>query len=59
MDNMLRKVAEFYEDDVEDMVSRLSSLIEPFLILFLGTIVGSMIISIMYPLFDMMGKIGQ
>ncbi|MDR3588884.1 MAG: type II secretion system F family protein [Negativicutes bacterium] len=59
LDQMLRKVAEFYESDVDDMVARLSSLLEPILILGLGLVIGGMIISIMYPLFDMMGKIGH
>jgi type IV pilus assembly protein PilC len=57
MEDMLRKVAEFYENDVEDMVSRLSSLLEPFLIVVLGVVLGSVIISLMLPMFDMATKI--
>lgn len=53
LENMLHKVAEFYEDDVDDMVARLSSLLEPFLIILLGLVLGSIIISIMYPLLTM------
>lgn len=52
MDKMLEKVADFYESDVEDMVSRLSTLLEPILIGILGVIIGLMIISIVLPLFD-------
>ncbi|HMM21359.1 MAG TPA: type II secretion system F family protein [Selenomonadales bacterium] len=59
LDGMLRKVADFYENDVDDMVARLSSLLEPFLIVVLGGIIGSMIVAIMYPLFDMVGKMGH
>jgi len=53
LESMLRKVAEFYENDVDDMVARLSSLLEPFLVLILGVVIGSMIISILYPIFTM------
>ncbi|MBP2653904.1 MAG: Type secretion system protein [Firmicutes bacterium] len=57
LDAMLRKVSEFYENDVDDMVARLSSLLEPFLIVVMGVILGSIIISLMYPLFDMVTKV--
>lgn len=52
LDKMLEKVADFYESDVDDMVSRLSTLLEPILIGVLGVIIGLMIISIILPLFD-------
>lgn len=52
LDKMLEKVADFYESDVDDMVSRLSTLLEPILIGVLGVIIGLMIISIVLPLFD-------
>jgi type IV pilus assembly protein PilC len=58
LDTMLRKVAEFYENDVDDMVARLSSLLEPFLIIFMGVMLGSIIIALLFPLFDMVTKVG-
>ena len=57
LDEMLRKVAEFYESDVDDMVARLSGLLEPFLIIFMGVVLGSIIVSILFPLFDIVTKI--
>ena len=51
---MLEKVADFYESDVDDIVSRLSSMLEPILIGVLGIVVGGMIAAIMLPMFDIM-----
>ncbi|MEN6566341.1 MAG: type II secretion system F family protein, partial [Veillonellales bacterium] len=59
LDKMLDKIADFYESDVDDMVSRLSSLIEPVLIGVLGVIVGGIIISIALPMFDAVTSMGQ
>lgn len=55
LDHMLGKAAEFYEDEVDEMVKGLSSLMEPFIIVFLGTIIGGIVISMYLPIF----KIGQ
>lgn len=52
LDDMLEKVADFYENEVDDMVSRLSSILEPFIILVLGLAIGFIIISVMLPVFD-------
>ena len=52
LDNMLDKIADFYDAEVEDLVGRLSSLIEPIMIVVLGAIVGFVIVSIMIPIFD-------
>lgn len=57
-DQMLEKVADFYESDVDDMVSRLNSLMEPIIILFLGVTIGSIVIAILLPMFDIMTGIG-
>ena len=54
LDKMLEKVADFYESDVDDIVSRLSSILEPVLIGVLGVVVGGMIVAIMLPMFDIM-----
>ena len=55
LDHMLGKAAEFYEDEVDEMVKGLSSLMEPFIIVFLGTIVGGIVVAMYLPIF----KIGQ
>lgn len=52
VDEMLDKVASFYESEVEAMVASLSSLLEPVLIVILGSVVGSMVISLYLPMFD-------
>lgn len=52
LDRLLGKVADFYDDEVEDMVNRLSTLLEPLLIGFLGIVIGTIILSIMIPMFD-------
>jgi type IV pilus assembly protein PilC len=53
LENMLSKVADFYEDQVDATVGMLMSLIEPLLIVFLGVVVGFIVISMFLPLFKM------
>jgi type IV pilus assembly protein PilC len=55
IDHMLGKAADFYESEVDDMVAGLSSLMEPIIIVFLGTIIGGIVISMYLPIF----KLGQ
>lgn len=55
LDHMLGKAAEFYEDEVDEMVKGLSSLMEPFIIVFLGAMIGGIVIAMYLPIF----KIGQ
>jgi type IV pilus assembly protein PilC len=55
LDHMLGKAAEFYEEEVDDMVKGLSSLMEPFIIVILGTIIGGIVVSMYLPIF----KLGQ
>jgi type IV pilus assembly protein PilC len=59
IDVMLEKIADFYESDVDDMVNRLSSLLEPVLIGILGVIIGVIVIAVMLPLFDVITHVGQ
>lgn len=59
LDKMLEKIADFYESDVDDVVTRLSSIIEPVIIGVLGVIVGIIIVSIMIPLFDVVTNAGS
>ena len=51
IDHMLGKAADFYESEVDDMVAGLSSLMEPIIIVFLGTIVGGIVVSMYLPIF--------
>jgi type IV pilus assembly protein PilC len=55
LDHMLAKAAEFYEEEVDDMVKGLSSLMEPIIIVVLGTIIGGIVVAMYLPIF----KIGQ
>lgn len=53
IDTMLQKVADFYEDQVDAAVEGLTSLIEPLLIVFLGVLVGGIVIAMFMPMFKM------
>ena len=57
IDTMLSKVAGFYDDEVDAAVSALTSLIEPIVIIFLGIIVGGLMIAMYLPMFDIIGQI--
>lgn len=53
IDHMLGKAADFYEAEVDEMVAGLSSLMEPLIIVFLGTIVGGIVVSMYLPIFKL------
>ncbi len=53
MDEMLEKVADFYEDEVENTASQLTALIEPFVIVFLGGMIGTLVIAMFLPIMSM------
>ena len=55
IDHMVGKAADFYESEVDDMVAGLSSLMEPIIIVILGTIIGGIVVSMYLPIF----KLGQ
>lgn len=55
LDHMLSKAAEFYEDEVDEAVKALSSLMEPFIIVILGTLIGGIVVAMYLPIF----KLGQ
>lgn len=59
IDAMLNKVAEAYERDVNDTVNALTSILEPILIVFLGIIVGTIVIALYLPLFDLPKHVGK
>jgi type IV pilus assembly protein PilC len=53
LDDMLSKVADFYEREVDDAVAAMSSLIEPILIVFLGTVIGTIVVAMYLPIFKL------
>ena len=55
IDHMLGKAADFYEEEVDDMVAGLSSLMEPIIIVFLGGLIGGIVVAMYLPIF----KLGQ
>ena len=59
MDQMLQKIADFYEDEVDAAVGALTSLLEPFMIVVLGGIVGTILIAMYMPIFNMGGAVGS
>ncbi|MCG8366771.1 MAG: type II secretion system F family protein [Pseudanabaenales cyanobacterium] len=58
LDQMLMKVADFYEDEVEQAVKALTSIMEPIMIIVLGGMVGSILVSMYLPMFKVMDAIG-
>ena len=57
MDAMLQKIADFYEDEVDSAVKDLLTALEPIMIVFLGVVVGGVVISMYLPLFTLIGKL--
>ncbi len=57
MDNMLQKIADFYEDEVDSATKDMLTLLEPLMIGFLGVAVGGIVISLYMPLFSMIAKL--
>jgi type IV pilus assembly protein PilC len=52
LDDMLSKIADFYDEEVDSAVGALTSVIEPVMIVFLGAIVGGMVVAMYLPIFD-------
>jgi type IV pilus assembly protein PilC len=57
LDAMLQKIADFYEEEVDQAVDNLTSLIEPFMLVFLGVVIGGLVISMYLPVFKMAGNL--
>ncbi len=57
MDQMLQKIADFYEDEVDVAVAAMTSLIEPIMMVFLGGVVGGLIVAMYLPIFELAGNI--
>jgi type IV pilus assembly protein PilC len=58
IDTMLNKIADFYDDEVDDAVGNLTAMMEPLLMLFLGTTVGGLVIAMYLPIFKMASAVG-
>lgn len=57
LDTMLEKIADFYEEEVDQAVENLTALIEPFMLVFLGVTIGGLVISMYLPIFQMAGGV--
>jgi type IV pilus assembly protein PilC len=58
LDSMLNKVADFYEEDVDNLVTNLTSLLEPVLMVFLGVVLGGLVIAMYLPIFQLGSVVG-
>jgi type IV pilus assembly protein PilC len=58
LDSMLNKIADFYEEDVDHLVANLTSLLEPVLMIFLGVVLGGLIIAMYLPIFQLGTVVG-
>jgi type IV pilus assembly protein PilC len=58
LDTMLNKIADFYDDEVDAAVGALTSLLEPILMIFLGVVIGGLVIAMYLPIFKLAGVVG-
>jgi type IV pilus assembly protein PilC len=58
LDSMLNKIADFYEEDVDTMVGNLTALLEPVLMVFLGIVLGGLVIAMYLPIFQLGSVVG-
>ena len=59
LDDMLTKIADFYDEEVDQAVENLTSMIEPFMLVFLGATIGGLVISMYLPIFKMAGMVAD
>lgn len=57
LDTMMEKIADFYDDEVDQAVKNLTDMIEPFMLVFLGVVIGGLVVSMYLPIFSMAGAI--
>ena len=57
LDDMLQKIADFYDEEVDAAVSTLTSIIEPVIIVIMGIVIGAIMVAMYLPMFDIVGKI--
>ncbi len=58
LDEMLKKIADFYDDEVDQAVENMTALIEPFMLVFLGVVIGGLVVSMYLPIFKMAAAMG-
>ncbi len=58
LDQMLNKIADFYDEEVDAAVAALTSLLEPIMMIFLGVVIGGLVMAMYLPIFTMAGAIG-
>lgn len=59
LDAMLDKVAEFYGNEVDDMVARMQTILDPILIVILGIVIGTLAVGLLLPMFEIVTKVGN
>lgn len=57
LDSMMEKIADFYDEEVDQAVKNLTDMIEPFMLVFLGVVIGGLVIAMYLPIFTMAGAI--
>ena len=57
LDTMLEKIADFYDEEVDQAVSNLTAMIEPFMMVFLGGMIGTLVVAMYLPIFQMAGNL--
>jgi type IV pilus assembly protein PilC len=57
LDTMLEKIADFYDEEVDQAVTNLTAMIEPIMMVFLGITIGGLVISMYLPIFKMGGLV--
>jgi type IV pilus assembly protein PilC len=58
LDGMLTKIADFYDEEVDQAVENMTALIEPFMLVFLGVVIGGLVVSMYLPIFKMASALG-
>ncbi len=58
LDAMLGKIADFYDEEVDQAVENMTALIEPFMLVFLGTVIGGLVVAMYLPIFKMAAALG-
>ncbi|MFZ5478338.1 MAG: type II secretion system F family protein [Myxococcota bacterium] len=58
LDTMLNKIADFYDEEVDQAVEALTSMMEPLIMAFLGVVIGGLVIAMYMPIFEMAGHVG-
>jgi len=57
IDAMMEKIADFYDEEVDQAVENMTAMIEPFMLVFLGIVIGGLVVSMYLPIFQMAGAL--